>query len=421
VMLGNSFAVDYSDPDIAPGDVYLFQRASDGIVTAYDPVSLHVDYQNTPPDKPSAPTGMTNINCTNLAQDYSVGQVSDCDNTPLGREWAMNTTNTPPASGWSPIVGTSFHVNWTGAAPGTYYLFQSVSDGEFTTYSNALSVTVSNSAPTIDLVTCVEGDKLYRSDGLTSGITGLELVKLLHFNTTVNDCDGDSTTTYWSVRNVGSPPPQGDPSWQGPVTGGSFTVDFGNYIGLAPSTLFVLVGSSDGSHWVTKTWTGSVNMWKRLYFSGFDTSGDMWTQDACVTGVGSYNWNWDASGLLGLSSYGSGSSSGVWSNPITFPSAPTGAANGVLFAYVNPALASGGLDNSYFSFLRDSCAQVSLSAFTGNGCGTSAPELKGYTLNPGAPIWNNTYKLGVRESGLTGCPSSNFWVDWAGIWIKIGA
>jgi hypothetical protein len=146
----------------------------------------------------------------------------------------------------------------------------------------------------------------------------------------------------------------------------------------------------------------------------------MWAENACVTGAGSYDWSYDAgNGFLRLGSYGVSSTSAVWSSSVSLPSAPVDPQAGVLYAYLNQGLATGGLDNIYFSFLRESgCTTYPLTQFIGKGCDYATPELKQYSLPSAAPIWGTTRLLGVNHTGLTGCGTSNFYIDWVGIWIK---
>jgi hypothetical protein len=421
LMTGSSFYMDYSSPSVPPGDIYLFQRAGDGVATSYDPTYLHVVYTNSPPETPAPPSGQTLIDCHSLIQDYAVGDAFDCDNMPLTREWALNDTDTPPAVGWYSIVGTSFQMNWTGADEGTWYLFQRVSDGQYTVTSLSLHVNVVNSHPTINSLTCDEGAGPFDSDGIAENLNGIGLLKTLHYTFDVNDCDGDPTTTYWIVTNSAAVPDPSNPSWVGPIVGSAFTVDLGDYTALAPAFLYVhLRTSDDGSNWVNSQWPGTINLWKRVYFDGFDSDPEMWTENGCVVGTGSYNWSYDGTdGYLRLNSYGASSQSAVWGDSVAFPLEPSDGAEGVLLSYMNPGLASGGLDYGNFSFLRDSgCVKYNLGVFNGVGCSTTNPGLKQYTIGPGAMMWGGTARVGVYENGLTGCGSSDYWIDWAGVWIR---
>jgi len=417
LMTGSTFIVDYSDPEIQPGDVYLFQRVSDGVTIVYDPVSLHVVYTNTPPDEPIPPIGTQDIYCTNLQQSYFAGSVSDCDGNTPTREWAIGPAATPPGSGWVTFTGFNFNVDWTSYDFGDWYLYQRASDGIATSYSAGLLVTKHNSAPEVTLFTCDQGAGPFNTDGQTSGLTGLSLVTELDFTIDVDDCDGETVTNYWAVNASPTPPSEGDPSWN-LINGTAFSVDLADYTGLAPAALYVHLGSSDGTNWASTFWVGTLSMWDYVWLTQFSAGGDMWAEDACVSGAGSYTWSYDAGGYLRLTSYGSGSVSAVWGSEFAMPAAPGGSNVGKLYAYVNPALATP-LDNAFFSMLNQaSCVDYDFSLITGSGCSANSPTLKTYTIPSGAPVWNTNRMLGIYENGLAGCGTSEFLVDWAGIWIQ---
>ena len=419
-MLGTGFTIDFGSSEFAPGDVYFFQRVSDGMVTIYDPVSLYVDYENTAPDEPSAPEGVTYISCTNLIQDYDVGIAYDCDNTPLVREWALNDADTPPATNWFPITGTSFQMNWTGAAPGFYYLFQRVSDDEETVYSISLEVEVVNTPPDIGMMTATEGSGPFRTDGETIGLSGLDFVNELNITAEIDDCDGDEWELYYVISTSPIIPDQGDPSWIGPTTSNQFTVDLTAIAAAeAPNTAYIFVGVDDGYNWETKLFSGIVNLYKKVSLIDFADSGDMWIENACFPGTGSYNWSYDSgNGFLRLTGYGEDSQSAVWSDPVTFPSAPGAGKDAVLMSYLNPGLATG-FDNVQFGFLRESgCDQDQLDIITGNGCSSENPSMMEFAVPKVLGIWGDDALVGIYHNGLDGCGSSNFYVDWVGVWTK---
>jgi hypothetical protein len=326
---------------------------------------------------------------------------------------------TPPAAGWLPITGTSFTMDWTGAAPGTWYLYQRVSDGIVTVNSNPLTVEVVNSPPVIGLLTADEGPGPFRSDGETTGLTGFNFVNALHITAETSDCDGDDLDLYWAMATIPLVPPQGDPSWNGPISGNQFTVDLTTVANLAPTNVFIFVGVDDGYNWEVKLFSSVVSVYKKLYLTRFTDPSDMWSEHACVTGEGSYSWAHDnGSGYLRLQNYGAESTSAVWSGSVAFPSPPGMGQSAMLMSYVNPALATG-FDNAQFGFLREAgCGETQLSIISGSGCSISNPSLRQYPLPGALPIWNKDALVGLYENGLDGCGTSNFYVDWVGIWIK---
>lgn len=420
VMTGSSFVIDFSDPIFQPGNYYLFQRAGDGKVVVYDPTSLHVVYSNSPPEQPSAPTGMSFISCFNLIESYNGGEVFDCDSSNLTRQWAASTVNSPPATGWNTFTGNSFQVNWAGVAKTTWYLFQRVSDGQYTVTSPSLQVNVINAMPVLNSFTCDQGSGSINSDGMASGLPGLSLHRYLDYSFSLYDCDGDTLSVYWALATAPLAPPEGDPSWNGPLANNYFTIDTSPFTGIAPSTLYVFIGVNDGATWSSFQWTGSINLWKRIWFTDFASAGDMWNEHACLTGTGSYNWSYDAGNdYLRLTEYGPGSNSAVWSDTITFPQAPL-EGSAVLYSYLNPALSTVGFDHTYFSFLRDAgCQQSFFDIFPGNGCDSSSPTLKQFSIDNGLFVWNNTARVGIIQNGVDGCITSDYWIDWVGMWIRL--
>jgi hypothetical protein len=364
------------------------------------------------------PSGAPVIDCYNLEQTYDAGVAFDCDNTPLTREWALNDTDEPPATGWLPLTGTTFDMDWTGAAPGLWYLFQRVSDGEYTINSPSLEVIVINTGTSIESFTCLQGDGPFDTDGQTTGLAGLDLVGSLSFQFEYEDCDGDPVTCYWAVTTGPESPDYGDPAWNGPVSGDEFVVDLSAYVAEAPANLYVHLGCYDGHNFVALPWNGTINLWQRVWLTTFADSGEMWSEHSCKSGAGSYTWGYDSMNeRLRLYDYGAGSSSGVWSTPVAFPDFPMGA-SGALLSYLNPALAEG-FDRVTFEFLKEStCNESAVDIVTGNGCEGSSPELKEFALAPYAPIWGDTWKVGIVQDGLDGCTMSDFWVDWVGVWIK---
>ncbi len=419
-MFGQTFFVDYSDPDIQPGDIYLFQRVTDGIVYVYD-ASLHVTYTNSPPDQPNPPEGPGIITCENLQVTYNCGEATDCDGSPLTREAALSADPTPPSTGWSEFAGDSFDFDWSGVDFGIWYLWQRVSDPEYTVTSDYLRVWKVNSPPDILSFECDEGLGPFDTDGDTTGLTGLDLIDELNFSYEVDDCDGDSVDVYYAVTDSDIAPSDGDPAWIGPLSGGMFMVDFSAYTDLAPSALYIHLGADDGTNvWTTQLWGGSVNMWDRIWLTAFTDPGDMWTEDPCVSGTGSYTWGHDAgNGYLRLLDYGEESQSAVWGSSIAMPSAPDPGDTAALMSHMNPALNDAGLDNVYFAFLDDvSCDDYVLDIVNGSGCEFEGPELMEFSVPQIAPIWGHDRRIGIYQSGFDGCDPCNFYLDWVGFWIK---
>ena len=417
-MSGTTFTIDYSSSEFEPGDIYLFQRVDDGVVIIDDPVSLHVIYTNTAPEQPSQPDGVTNIDCTNFEQNYFCGDAYDCDNTPLTREWALNDHEAPPVGGWIEFYDDNFDMNWSGAAPDTYYLYQRVSDDTETVISDPLSVEVVNTPPDIEIIECLEGSGPFDTDGETIGLTGLDFVNDLNFSAPVDDCDGDEVDLYWFIGSSPVPPDQGDSSWNGPITGFEFYVDLSDIASEAPGYAFVMVGADDGLNWVTRGWVGIISLHERIYLTTFNDPGSMWTENPCVVGEGSYTWDHDLGlGYLRLEDYGDESTSSVWSAPVTFPTAPDTDEAAVLRSYLNPALASG-YDNTVFGFLKEAgCDQTDLDVITGDDCGANDSQLMEFDVDDTLPVWDDTQLVGLTQNGFDGCTSSDFWVDWVGIWI----
>ena len=419
-MTGSSFAVDYSSPGIQPGDVYLFQRVSDGVTTEYDPVSLHVVYSNTAPSKPAVVFGVPLINCNNLVQTYVAPPPTDCDGTVLIREWAVGDSSTPPATGWTVFTGNSFSVDWSGYGYGSWYLFQRASDGIATNTSTAFPVNKVNSAPEIESLTCEEGTGPFDSDGLSEGLAGLNLVNTLNFDFTATDCDGEDLDNYWALTTSSSPLPPDDPAWIGPIAGNSFMVALSSFTSMAPAVLRVQLGSSDGTSFTVSVWGGSVNLWKLVWLTDFSSAGQMWSEHSCETGSGTYTWAYDsANKYLRLQNYSAPSRSAVWSYSVALPGAPSVGQTAKLISYLNPSIASG-LDTTYFSFLDDvTCLKYNLDAMHGNGCSTNVPGLKQFTISSSAPIWGHSRRIGLYENAVAdGCTSSDFWMDWVGVWIQ---
>jgi len=418
LMLGSSFMIDYSSPDILPGDVYLFQRVSDGIVTVYDPVSLHVTYTNSPPDTPGPPGGADLVDCTNTYQVYDAGEVSDCDGQDVTREWAISQDPTPPVAGWVPFTGTTFDMDWAGAAFGTWYIYQRASDGVATETSAPFIILYINTPPSIETFECVQGPGPFDADGIHTGLTGLNLVDTLDFNFVVSECDGEDVDVYWAATSFQFSPPEGDPSWNGPITGSAFQVDTSDYTDAAPGRLFIHIGASDGTNFVAIAWSSVVNMWDFVWMTEFTDPGDMWTEDPCVVGTGSYTWSHDAgSGYLRLEDYGAGSNSAVWGPTVALPAAPGAESTAKLISYLNPGFASG-FDNMSFQFLEPvGCDTQQLDLIIGQGCDSNSPQLGQYTIHSMLPIWNTSQKIGISENGFDGCTDSEFYLDWAGIWI----
>jgi len=417
-LIGSVFMVDYSETEIQPGNVYLFQRASDGITTAYDPVSLHVVYTNSAPDEPIPPLGMKDIFCTNLQESYFVGDVSDCDGTAITRDWAISDAPTPPGSGWTEITGSDIDVDWSGYDMGIWYLYQRASDGVLTTYSTGQQVTKHDSPPDISEFTCDQGFGPFNSDGETSGLTGLDLVTSLDFTIAFDDCDGDTVTNYWAVTTVPVPPTEGDPDWN-LIGGTNFTINLADFAASAPATLYVHLGSSDGTNWVTNLWVGSLAIWQKVWLTEFSSVVDMWAENGCVVGSGSYTWGYDAvDGYLRLEDYSAASVSAVWSDEFTMPVAPEIGYEGTVYTYMSPALAVG-LDNGFFALMDDpTCNDDPLDLFTGGGCDSIDPSLWEFDVSRLSPMWDGNRMLGVYENGFDGCVSSEFYVDWAGVWVK---
>ncbi|MCX6646186.1 MAG: hypothetical protein NTY09_07505 [bacterium] len=421
-ITGTSFIVDYSSPSIPPGDVYLFQRVSDGVTTVYDPAYLHVVYTNTPPNSPAPPIGNTAITCANVLSTYDAGIASDCDGTTLTREWGVSSTSTPPVDDWTLFTGNSFDVLWSAYGYGTWHLFQRVSDGSATQTSFDISINYTNTTPSISSFAATEGFGPFVSDGgASSGYSGLTFVQALHYNFTVSDCDGETPENRYAVTTSVSAPPHGDPAWSAPIAGTSFTVNLSDYEAQAPGLLFVYLSAYDGTNFATAIPHPPITMWDRVWFTDFSAPGDMWAEDACVTGIGSYTWSYDgANGYLRMTNYGASSSSSMWGSTVLFPAAPSAGFVGTLQAYVNPGLsATSGLDNVTFSFLNSSCTLVSTATIiTGQGCGANKPALKQNTIAIGSPIWGGPWKVGLRHNGFDGCGSANLFVDWVGFWVK---
>ena len=420
-VIGGMFIVDYSVAAIQPGNVYLFQRVSDGITTVYDPASLHVTYTNSPPSIPAPPTGNDLIQCANFLSTYDGGLVSDCDGTTLIREWAVADTDTPPVSGWTVYTGATFEVDWSVFGYGVHYLFQRVSDGEFAEASPSLTVVYINTPPFIPFIEADEGFGPFETDGLTSGYNGIDFISTLHFTFEVEDCDDDPLENRYAVTTSPLEPPFGSPEWSDPIVGTTFEIDFADYLAEAPAKLFIFFGSYDGTSSSSTLVGPPVNMWKRVWFTDFSDPGDMWIEDACVTGAGDYTWAYDGvDDYLRLTDYGAFSSAGVWSGDIAFPAASGAGYNGTIMTYLNPGMSdSSGLDNVSFSFLNAGCSIVPTSDFIlGEGCDADNPGLNMILVEPGSLIWNNTYKLGLRMNGFDGCVDSSLFVDWVGFWEK---
>ena len=418
-ILGKQFSVNYSHPDVQPGDVYLFQRISDGVVTIYDPVPFHVVYINTPPELPEPPSGLTYITCENLVQEYYVPPVFDCDGTILTQYWALNDAPEPPTGAWALITGDTFIIDWSTLPFGQYFLFQKADDGIAESISPPQSITKANTAPSINSLTCDEGPGPFTSDGQTSPLTGLDLVNVLNFTFDVDDCDEQTLFNYWSVSDSMFPEPLGDPSWNGPIIGTGFSTDLSAYTSLAPAALYVHLGSYDGIDFSTSTWFGTINLWELVWLTQFSNPSDMWNENGCVPGIGGYNWNYDdVNGYLRLASYDDASSSAVWSDPVAFPTPPEPGQEAYLLSYMNPALAAG-LDNSYFGFLRDTgCVDYTLDVIFGDGCASDNPGLEEFMIPVVAPVWNDSLRVGIYENGFDGCDPASFYLDWTGIWIR---
>ncbi|MFH1675975.1 MAG: hypothetical protein ABIC40_03035, partial [bacterium] len=418
-FIGTTFIIDYSSPSIQPGNIYLFQRVSDGLVTVYDFNSLPVVYTNSAPATPDVPAGSATIDCTTLLQEYDAGEAFDCDGTDTTREWAMNTVDTPPAADWIEFTGDTFDVDWTGAVPGTFYLFQRVSDGDLTSTSLSLPVTVVNTAPVISSFVCTQGPGPHNSDGETIGLGGLSFVNQLDFTFSTSDCDGNDLDKYWIVKTSPVPPDQADPDWQGPLPGNAFSIDTADYLSLAPSRIYIFIGISDGYAFTRRVWTGQLYLWKKVWLTEFADVSDMWAENGCYSGSGTYSWSYDSgSEYLRLDNYSASSTSAVWGEAVTLPSAPTGSVVGWMMSYVNPAIASG-LDNLTFSFLDEThCTHVELAPMTGSGCSANSPTLKEFQIGSGLSVWGNDRNVGLIQNGLSGCSDSEFWADWVGIWLK---
>jgi hypothetical protein len=419
LMDNRAFSVDYSSQDFGPGDIYLFQRMSDGIAMVYDPVSLHVTYVNSPPDQPSRPIGEAVIDCTNMVQMYDAGDAFDCDYNLTSREWAVGESATPPTTGWHGFLDTSFEVDWSEYGYGERYLFQRANDIEYSTVSDFAFVLVINSPPEILEFQCQEGTGPFISDGQTTGLEGLDMINLLHFDFEVYDCDGEELENYWAVTTFPTPPGYGEPEWNGPIVGDSFEVDLADFTSLAPSQLWIHFGSWDGTNLSTELWSGSLTMWQYVWLTTFSNPGDMWAEDPCVTGSGSYTWGYDdINGYLRLEMYGGSSASSVWSETVSLPAAPSHDTPAWLHSYMNPALAEG-LDNVSLGFLDpDSCDDYTLDLIFGSGCDYDSPELMGSQVADDAPIWDNNWKFGISQSGFDGCDPSNLYLDWVGMWVK---
>ena len=418
-VTGLTFIIDYSAPEIQPGDIYLFQRVSDGITTVYDPASLHVTYNNTAPNPPSHLTGDTEIDCTNVLSTYDAGFAYDCDGTELIREWAVNDVADAPTEGWAAFTGNTFDVLWSDYGFGSWFLFHRISDGEFTLTSTPLPVTYINTGPVVLSVVADEGSGPFYTDGITSGYEGLNFIDILHYTFTVEDCDDDAIESRWAVTTSPTAPELGDPAWSDPIIGNTFEIDYTAYVSEAPAPLFVFLGCTDGSELTIAIPHDPVGMWERIWFTGFSDPDDMWTEDDCYEGVGSYTWSHDdANDYLRLTEFGHASSSSVWSDQVTMPVAPGLGYLGILQAYINPAVPSG-LDNVSFRFLDTfDCAEVELPPITGNGCDSDEPELKQYDIQNTSDIWDGDWKIGLKQEGFDGCESSELYVDWVGFWNK---
>ncbi|HEX9744097.1 MAG TPA: hypothetical protein VGB30_01610 [bacterium] len=418
-VFGGIFLIDWSSGDFEPGQTYfLFQRVSDGVTTVYDPNSLEVVYTNTPPQTPETPAGPNLILCPLFLQNYDAGDVEDCDGTSLTREWAINDSSSAPTDGWTSFAGTSFQVDWEDTYIGTAYVFQRVSDGFATSTSAPLLVTIFNSNPSIMSVSCDEGNQDYVSDGVTSGLTGLSIVTSLNFTTDITDCEGDTLTNYYAVTDSQTAPSQGDGAWI-VFADGTFMLNLATYAGLAPERLYVHVGADDGTDFVTSTWGHHVDMWQKVWLTEFSSSGDMWAEDACVAGVGTYSWSYDSGNdYLRLDSYAASSQSSVWSDYVAMPAAPSGSDQGAVVAYINPGISTS-FDAVNFALLDDSnCGVTSLDIIPGIGCGTDSPSVISSGISGASNVWSKNMKVGLSLSGLTGCGSSDLYIGWTGLWIK---
>jgi len=419
LMDNRGFTIDYSSQDFGPGTIYLFQRMSDGIVTVYDPIWLEVTYVNTQPDQPMPPMGEFIIDCKNLLQAYEAGEAYDCDYNLTSREWAVSDTTTPPSMGWNGFTGTAFEVDWSGFGFGTRYLFQRANDPEYSVASDYLEILLINSPPEILEFQCQEGTGPFVTDGQTTGLQGLDMINLLHFDFEVYDCDGEELENYWAVTTFPTPPAYGEPEWNGPIAGDTFEVDLADFTSLAPATLWIHFGSYDGTNLSTQIWGGSLSMWEYVWLTTFSDPGDMWAEHTCVTGSGSYLWGYDdINGYLRLEMYGGSSSSAVWGETVALPAAPDNDTSAYLYSYMNPAMDEG-LDNVSFSFLDpDSCDDYNLDLIFGSGCDINSPDLMDSQVPEDAPIWEDNWKFGLAQSGFDGCDPSNLYVDWVGMWIQ---
>lgn len=420
-MIGSSFIIDYSAGVITPGNVYLFQRVTDGIITVYGASSLHVVYTNTPPETPMAPTGDSEIDCNNVISMYDAGFAFDCDGTDLTREWGVSGSPTPPTSGWEEFVGTTFEVTWSDYGYGDKYLYQRVDDGMAAETSLPLNVTYTNTSPIINSFNADEGvGPFYTDGGLTTGYNGLNFYETLHYTFTVSDCDDDVLVNRWVLTTSLMSPPEGDPSWSDPISGTTFEIDLTDYIDEAPALLFVFLSCADGTDFVVRVPHLPVGMWERVWLIDFSDPGDMWSEDACVAGIGDYTWSYDGTNdYLRLTDYDASSSSGVWSSAIAFPTAPGPGFEGMLQAYVNPGMSdSTGLDNISFAFLNAGCNMVPSIPIIGEGCDADNPALQQAIVDMGSQVWNSSWSVGLRHNGFDGCTDSDLWIDWVGFWEK---
>lgn len=228
-FVGGSTPVNWTGIPVGAG--YLWQKVTDGWETSYCK-PLKVSMYNSPPDKPSTPSGAHVVNCvTGLVKQYSTSAFSDCDD---GQDeltyWGVSTSDNPvTVTPWHSYPGTQFGVDWGNYTPDVYYLFVKHGDGISHRFSLSLEVTYANTAPSVATPT---------------GPATVSCTAPYQFDFgAVNDCDAGDTHTRWYAINYDSEkPPGAGPAWV-VFAGPTAMVDF---TGTNLGTAYIWQKVSDG-------------------------------------------------------------------------------------------------------------------------------------------------------------------------------
>ncbi len=199
--------------------------------------ALAIERINTLPEFPETPSGPTTVKCADGPYSYDFGSVYDCDNDTLTREWAINTIDVPPTSGWTEFTSEVVDIDPTGWSIGTIYMYQRVSDGFIAENSFPLHIEMENSPP--DPPSGLSGDM-----AVTCQASGI-LVRT-YVTDPLSDCDvGQDYVRYYGVGTSSDP---GSVAVLYDYTGTSFQIDWGDY---THGTWWVHVRDSDEIDW---TW-----------------------------------------------------------------------------------------------------------------------------------------------------------------------